>query len=125
MKLHKPMVQLFRKRVVRAPHQYTLHAVTFFNQTNVIANGHRIIPDLDKDGCLQVILKVQETPRIPHHNALTPVTHTIRIGETPFGNRDGIIKVIVQFQDRNTEKSGESHASTSNSEEDDRPIKDR
>ncbi len=125
MKLNKPQIQLVRRRMVDADDEFSLHAVTFFKQSNLRASGTYPIPTtLEDDGSLAVDLKVIEDPDIPYFEYLTPVVHTIELGVLPFANGDGLIKIrtIVERLSRDGDDPGEAKVMSSDADEDSRPI---
>ena len=122
MKLRKPIVRLARELNADGPDKYFLHSVTFFNQTNMVADGYEeITSQLDEEGKLVIVLIVNEDPDVPEMKMLTPVVHTIEIGALPFEN-DGIIKVRLVGSERGPDDPDETEVPSSDAEEIERPI---
>ena len=114
---------MIKKTHVDAPNVYYLHCITYFNKTNLEAAGHLpISSDLDEDGRATIVLRIKENPDLPEFRCLTPVVHTIELGTMPFGDEEGLIRVIIRGGGKDPGGSGESTASTTSSDEDEKPI---
>ena len=95
MKLRKPQVQLRRKKNEDGNWHYYLHAVTFFNRTGLVADGHYPIEqELNDKGMFIIRLKTKRDHSIEKMNYITPVVHTIDIGVSPFGSGEGMFCIL-------------------------------
>lgn len=97
MKLLKPQVQLIRKRLKGKPDEYFLHAITIFGEAGYQANGYHLAKQLNANDIYEVTLLVKKDNRLPKLSYLTPVVHTIDLGNLPFGDEEGLIKVSVKI----------------------------
>ena len=131
MKLLKPQLQLVKKMVVDAPSHYYLHAVTFCPRTNFRAAGHEIDNTaLAEYGVLEVRLKVGLDIELPDFPYLTPIVHTLDLGQIPFpDDEDGLFEVELEVLGDNTREVGaekkkkpKSTVGSSDAEEVGRPI---
>ena len=132
MKLFQPQVQLVRQNNVGEPDSYFIHAVTFCDRTCYQASGHAPLPiSLDADG--NFVLELYITENVTESldfELLTPVVHTISLGQVPFENGDGNVVVeMVIFpteDDRNNNtngnKTGIGIINSTGAMEDGRPI---
>lgn len=131
MKLLKPQVQIAKKVVVDASSHYYLHAVTFCPRTNFRAAGYAIDDSsLSEFGILGINLKVGVDLELPEFAYLTPVVHTIDLGQLAFpDDEDGLFEIELEIlgdksRETGTEKAKKpkSTVGSSDAEEVGRPI---
>lgn len=136
MKFFKPQIQLARERQLDAPSLYYVHVVTFCPRTSFRADGHTIDDEDLHSGLYRVTVNLLEDTTLPDMEYITPVVHTIDLGEIEFPDGEGWIEVGVAGVDveeeersaRNnnptttTKTGGKGTVSTTEAEDKTRPI---
>ena len=98
MKLGKPQVHLYRTRKTNGKYLYWLHAVTFFSRTDLVASGFDIRTQDSSTGSFKVVLKFDRTPGNKNLGYLTPIVHTIELGELSEQFYSQSISVIARVE---------------------------
>ena len=95
MKLEHPHVQLSRHAVSGHPDNYALHAVTYFNDTRYVADGHDTLPTaVDADGVWRIQLKVATNQSL-NLGIINPVVHTIDLGAFGLSDTNPLLEVEI------------------------------
>lgn len=81
MKIYTPIVHLLKRENYDLPTEYFIHVITFFNKSTYVADGYDSLPQFSVDEKFRVVLKVKEDLSVPSVTALTPIVHTLSIGE--------------------------------------------
>lgn len=133
MKLFKPQVQIFRRRMWEQPDEFFLHAVTFCPRTPFKANGYSI----DKEeNVIRVSLQIIKDPAAPDFEYLTPIVHTISLGSFEDQSDEGEIDVAVVIESPVLSRGGneppksestpaaQTTVKSTSADEDSRPVLD-
>ena len=110
MKLFEPQVQLLRQVNVDGPDSFFLHAVTFCDRTCYRSGGYAPLPaGPDENGDFVVDLYLEESADTDgDYHLLTPVVHSLSLGEIPFPDGEGNVLVnmilVTAGESRNTEE---------------------
>ncbi len=97
MRFFKPQVQIAKEPQFDAPPHYFAHVVTFCPNTRFRAGNVEISEaELQSKGIYHVTVKLVEDRDLPDMEFITPVVHTLALGEIPFPNGDGWIRVTVE-----------------------------
>lgn len=111
MKFFQPQIQLVRETHFDEPDGYYLHVVTFCPRTSFCPDGFSTDDAALSEGVYRVIVKIQQDPALPDFEFITPVVHTISLGNIAFPNAEGWIDVQVQgavFQEPAVAARGET-----------------
>ncbi len=122
MKFFEPQVSIIKHTHLDAPNEYFVHAVTFCNNTQFYADSYAIESRQSNSNSLLLLsLFINRKTDIPELNCVTPIAHTISLG-----NYDGAIEIKVVNKDKSKNDSGgmvnKSAVSTSDATEIDKPI---
>lgn len=113
MKIFKPQLQLVKQTNKDKSHDYYLHAVTFADRTSYRAHGVEALPTtLNERGNYEVNLLIARDSRLPDFKYLTPIVHTLLLGQLPFAE-EGDIEVNVFITELGKEDTGLSRLSGS------------
>ncbi|MDX2134739.1 MAG: hypothetical protein SFV52_08135 [Saprospiraceae bacterium] len=95
MKFFHPQIQLARTAVLDQPDAYFLHVVTFCPRTSFRADGYETDRQDLPDGKFSVRIKLQQDPALPDLPYITPVVHTLALGNIDFPDGEGFFEVTV------------------------------
>lgn len=99
MKFYKPQLQLARTNVLSDDGvfatQYTLHAITLCRRTGFRADGHTVGDEVE-NGILSVTLRIRQDADLPDLEYITPVVHTIDLGDIDADQDEVLIEVDVE-----------------------------
>jgi hypothetical protein len=101
MKFYQPQIQLARETVLDSPDAFYLHIVTFCPRTAFRENGFET-PGFGPNnetmaqGLYKVIIKIYEDTSLPDFDYITPIVHTIDLGNIAFPGGEGFIEVQLQ-----------------------------
>lgn len=108
------------------PDEFHIHVVTWADKTDYVADGHTI-GGLSGD-TFSVTIKAKKDSNIRSFDYLTPIVHTINLGEISFPNGDGFIEVYFDKDTGGATKvagnGNKNGARTIDADEDARPIRD-
>lgn len=121
MKLFKPYVELTKITDANEPDDYYIHVVTFTDKTNYRADGYSI-GTLDQNGVLPVTVKAILDENIIDFPYLTPVVHTIKLGDVSFPS-GGLVEVIFDDGTQSSSEGKKGHVRDMDAEVDERPIR--
>ena len=126
MEFLKPQVNLTKHTHLDSPNEYFLHIITFTDNSQYCEDGYSIDDSSAESNCLIVVsIYINKNPDIPSLTCVTPITHTIKLGNLTFDN-DGEVKVEVIFnngtQQSTTQSNNETIVSTSDATEIDKPL---
>ena len=126
MRHYTPQVQLIKRTNMDVADEYWLHAVTFCDKTYYCSAGNAPLPDqVDDDGIYHVELKIAQDMELPDFQMITPVVHTINLGNLPFEEEHGLLKVSLSVDVRgDTQPAGSVTVSSTSATKDDRPFND-
>ncbi len=107
MKFFKPQVQLARETIFDEPDAYYLHVVTFCPRTSFRADGYTTDSSELANGLYKVVINLQQDPALPDFEYITPVVHTLSLGNIAFPGGEGWIEVqvigaVIEENARNT-----------------------
>lgn len=92
MKIGKPQVHLRRNT---STGMYSIHVVTWMDYTRFKSNGYNTLPTAVVDGVYPIVLKITEDETIPNMQLLTPIVHTLSLGEIELSGTYPFIEVTV------------------------------
>lgn len=99
MKFFSPQVQISRVIGVEKPTIYTAHVVTFCDKTNYVADGFSTDTSELAQNLFILTVKVKQEASLPDIDYITPVVHTIPLGEIAFPQGEGFIRVQVKIME--------------------------
>ncbi len=120
MKLFKPQVQLTKITDATEPDDYYIHVITFTDKTNYRADGYSI-GTMDGNGVLPVTVKATLDEHIIDLPYLTPVVHTIKLGNVSFPS-GGLVEVVFDDGTQGSSEGKKSNARPADALEDSRPL---
>lgn len=94
MKFFHPVIQLGKESGELAD-TYFLHVVTFCPRSNFQADSFSINDEHLAEGKLNVTVKVKQAAKMPNYEFITPVVHSIDLGEINFPFEDSMVEVTV------------------------------
>jgi hypothetical protein len=99
MKFYQPLPQLVRETGQSLPDAYCLHVVTFSPNTQFQADGYTTDDeDLQSEGVYKVNIFLKQNTTLPSYDYLTPIAHTIELGELTFPGGEGSVRVHVFYR---------------------------
>lgn len=127
MKFFKPQVQLIRRTIMDEAPAYLIHVVTFCDRTNYQADGYEALANnLNAEGEYEVHLNIIQKEDLPDLSYITPVTHSINLGQLPFGSGNGTITIKAFVSEliasRGDNEKGKTKVETTDPDEEDRPM---
>lgn len=96
MKFFHPQIQLARESMFDQPDAYFVHVVTFCPRTSFRADGFSTDAGELANGLYKVVVKLRQDPALPDFESITPVVHTIALGNIAFPGGEGDVQVQVQ-----------------------------
>jgi len=123
MKLNTPTLYLSKKGTSNeGEYNYTLQAITYFNNTDYISAGHDTFqPSLNAMDRHEIVLKVDKSSGIDRES-LTPVVHTVDLGINPFTNSNLLEVRVETLEDVEVSLVGKGILHDDDADEDSRPI---
>jgi hypothetical protein len=99
MKFFQPLIQLVRETGQGQPDDYFLHIVTFSPNTRFRAESHDTDDsDLQSDGLLKVNVYLKQDTSLPDFDFITPVVHTLELGNIAFPGGGGAIRTQAFYR---------------------------